>query len=244
MHRGSIARVALVGFSFVAVLALGACRTITSVVPASAMKVSIDIKDYHQGKTRVGIHFADGAGNTIQFVRGETVTCDGVFLAYDSNLFASAVGYGAYTGEVPLQPTGGKYTFIFTPKGDGSTAAGAPVTVSVAVVDAPVTISQPATGATVAIPNGSPLVVRYNRSGLPGTGVFGIVFDSRGHSSSALTFDEPGSLNFKAEDFLQFAPGPGTVSVSRGTGSTPNAGGYAELKVNYENFTTEPITWQ
>ncbi|MBA3827213.1 MAG: hypothetical protein H0X24_25380 [Ktedonobacterales bacterium] len=237
------ARLAVLALSLTATLALGGCRTVTSIVPASAMKVSIDIKDFHQGKTQVGIHFADGEGNTIEFVHGETITCDGVFLAYDSNLFASAVGYGAYTGEVPLQPAGGKYTLTFKPQGSGS-AAGTPVTVAVAVVDAPVTISQPASGATVAIPTSSPLAVRYNVSGLPSTGIFGIVFDSRAHSASALTFNEPGSLSFKAEDFLKFAPGPGTVSISRGTGSTQGGSAYAELKVNYENITTEPITWQ
>lgn len=90
------------------ILLLAGCKTNTSQLAPGAIQVGIDIKDYQMGTTEVAIHFADQQNNTIEFVHGETVTCNGVFLADDSGYFASIFGYGAYKGQVPLQPANGK----------------------------------------------------------------------------------------------------------------------------------------
>ena len=49
-------------------LALSGCTTVTDVLAPSALRVSIDVKDYHQGTTQVAIHFAPtraGAASTL-----------------------------------------------------------------------------------------------------------------------------------------------------------------------------------
>jgi hypothetical protein len=235
-----IIRASLIGVLCAISLLLAACNTITTQLTPGSMKVSIDIKDYHQGSTQVFIRFADKNNNTVEFVHGETVKCNGVFLAYDSGFVAHALGYGAYMGNVPLQPASGQYAFTFTPAGGGMAQ-----TMTVHVVNAPIVITQPASGATVAIPTTSAtFTVTYPPSGLPNTGIFGLVNDSRAHSASALTLNEPGSLNFKGSDLQQFQPGAGAVSLSRGTNQTLAGTAFIAVSVDYENISTIPITWQ
>jgi hypothetical protein len=218
---------------------LASCATNTNQLAPGAMQVGVDVKDYQLGTTQVAIHFADQHNNTIEFVHGETVTCNGVFLAYDSGFFAHAIGYGAYTGQVPLQPADGKYTFVYTPASGNGNA----VTVIVPVVHAPMQIAAPANGARVALPKTVPLVVTYPPSGLASTGIFGIVTDSRGHSASALTLDEPGSLTFKVSDMQNFQPGPGSISLARITTGHVQGTAFASVGTSYENIQTEVITW-
>ena len=78
------------------------------------MQVSIDVKDYHQGTAPVAIRFADLQDNTVEFVHGETVTCDGTYLKYDSAFIAQWIGYGSYVGEVQRQAPDQSYTFVYT----------------------------------------------------------------------------------------------------------------------------------
>src|SRR5579875_3089028 len=105
-HSHTAGMILLLG---VITLAATGCRTITTQLSPGQIKVAIDIKDYRMGKTQVGVHFTD--------VSGETVQCNGVYLAYDSGFYAHLFGYGAYSGEVPLQPSNGTYTFTYTPAG-------------------------------------------------------------------------------------------------------------------------------
>jgi hypothetical protein len=226
-------------------LTLSGCTTVTDVLAPSALRVSIDIKDYHQGTTQVAIHFADHALNTVEFVHGETVTCNGVFLKYDSGYYARMVGYGAYIGEAPLQPAGGAYTFVYTPAsasagGDG----GSPITISVAVVHAPLTVTDPANGATVAIPQSGSFVAHYSPSGLAHSIVVGSASDSRAHVALSLALSDAGSTRFNATDFKDFAPGAGILSLSRITSSKPGGTPFAAVDANYENITSISVTWQ
>lgn len=218
-------------------LLLCGCVTVTAVLPPASMRVSIDVKDYHQGTTQVAIHFADASLNTVEFVHGETVACNGVYLKYDSGFYARLFGYSAYVGEVPLQPTGGAYTFAFTP------ATGAAVALPVPVVAAPVTSIQPAAGATVSIPSSAPLVVRYAPSGVSNSAVVGSAVDSRYHVALALTLADTGSVAFNTRDFASFSPGPGTVSLSRITSSKPGGTPFAQVDVGYENIATVQVLW-
>lgn len=216
---------------------LAACTTVTTVQAPSAMKVSIDIKDYHQGTTQVAIHYADASLNSIEFVHRETVTCNGVYLKYDSSFYAQLFGYGAYTGDVPPQPAGGTYNFVHTP------ASGAAVSVSVPVVDAPVTVTQPASGATITIPTSAPFIVRFNGSGLANTSIVGSAADSRFHYALSFALADTGATSFNAPDFASFAPGPGTITISRITSGKPDGSGFDSLGVSYENITTIQNTW-
>jgi hypothetical protein len=237
--RASVARalLALCALCLVVPALLAACTTVTAVRAPSAMKVSIDVKDYHQGTTQVAIHFADASLNTIEFVHGETVTCNRVYLKYDSGFYAQLFGYGAYTGAVPLQPAGGTYKVVYTP------ASGAAIAVSVPVVDAPVTVAQPASGATVTIPTSAPFIVRFNGSGLANASIIGSAADSRFHYALSFALADTGATSFNAPDLASFAPGPGTITISRITSSTPGGSGFDSLSVSYENITTIQITW-
>ncbi|HEY1388986.1 MAG TPA: hypothetical protein VGF38_10610 [Ktedonobacterales bacterium] len=226
-------------------LTLSGCVTVTDVLAPSALRVSIDIKDYHQGTTQVAIHFADHSLNTVEFIHGETVTCNGVFLKYDSGYYARMLGYGAYIGDVPLQPAGGAYIFVYTP---ASTSAGgdsgSPIKISVAVVHAPLTVTEPANGATIPIPSSGSFMARYTPSGVAHSIVVGSASDSRAHTALSLALSDTGSTRFNAADFKDFAPGAGILSLSRITSSKPGGTPFAAVDANYENITSVSVTWQ
>jgi len=226
-------------------LALSGCTTVTDVLAPSALRVSIDIKDYHQGTTHVAIHFADHALNTVEFVHGETVTCNGVFLKYDSSYYARMLGYGAYIGDVPLQPAGGAYIFVYTPTSAAAGGGGgSPIKIAVAVVHAPLTVTDPANGAAVAIPQSGSFVAHYSPSGLAHSIVVGSASDSRAHTALSLALLDSGSTRFNATDFKDFAPGAGILSLSRITSSKPGGTPFAAVDANYENISSISVTWQ
>jgi hypothetical protein len=222
------------------ILILAACgSTITDVLAPSSMKASVDVKDYHMGTTQVAMHFADAQDNTVEFIHGETVTCNGVYLKYDSNFFAQLIGYGAYTGETSLQPSSGTYSFTFKP------ASGAAISLKVPVVNAPMRFSDPVQGAQVAIPTAAaPLTVQYHISGIPNTSIAAVASDSRAHVAVAGTLMESGSVAFNSNDFKNFAPGPGTITLSRITHKSLGGTGFISADTYYENLTTIQITWQ
>lgn len=230
----------VVKFALVCAVAMVVCgcgQTVTDALAAGEMHVYIDIKDYHQGATQVAVHFGNGKGDTVEFVHGETITCNGVYLKYDSGFFAHLFGYGAYTGQTPLQPSGGAYTFVFTPKN------GSPSTISVPVVSAPITSMQPGSGASVPVPTSAPLVVQYGPSGVSNSVIGGAATDSRGHLTLTFDLTDNGSARFDLSGFKDFQPGPGTLTLSRVTSSKPSGTGFASADVAYENITTEQMMW-
>ena len=233
--RLSVAKLALVCALATLVTACG--QTVTDALAAGDMHVYLDIKDYHQGTTQVAVHFGNGKGDTVEFVHGETITCNGVFLKYDSGFFAHLFGYGAYTGQTTLQPAGGAYTFVFTPKN------GSPSTITVPVVSAPITSMQPGSGASVQVPTSAPLVVQYGPSGVSNSVIGGAATDSRGHLALMFDLTDNGSARFDLSGFKDFQPGPGTLTLSRVTSSKPGGTGFASVDAGYENITTEQITW-
>jgi hypothetical protein len=231
--------------AILAILAsLSSCgATVTDALSPGQLRVSIDIKDFRQGTTQVAIHFADHALNTVEFTHGETVTCNGVFLKYDSGFYAQMIGYGAYTGDVPLQPAGGTYTFVYTPA-QSAGGAGSAVKITVAVVNAPLTLTDPTSGATVPIPHSGSFVVRYTPSGLSNSSVVGSASDSRAHVALSLTLGDRGSATFNSADFKDFAPGAGLLSLSRITSGKTGGTPFAAVDTSYENITTIPVIWQ
>jgi hypothetical protein len=230
-------RLSLVAAAALLLALLNGCATITTSVAPANMHVSIDIKDYRQPTTQVAIHFADVNGNTIEFVHGETVTCNGTYLAYSSGYYASLFGYGAYEGNVTDQPANGAYTFTYTAPGQS------PLTVTVPVVTGGAQFTQPTNNASVPIPTTAPLVVTFQSSGPSSASIAGVATDSRIHIVGSLALSDTGSISFKASDFANFVPGPGSISLSRITSSAPANPGFAELKVSYENITTISVSW-
>lgn len=227
--------------ALVALLASG-CKVVTARQAPSAMKVSIEIQAFAQGQTHVSLRFATLANDTVEFVSGETVACDGVFLRYS---------LGFYIGDVPKQPAGGSYTITYTPASGSasgtsgtSVASSGPITLTVPVVDAPVTVTQPASGATVPIPTSAPLVVQYTPAHVANTSIFVLANDSRLHLAAALPQADSGSYSIGADQFSDFQAGPGLVSVSRITDEAVSAGAFGGVSAQFKNVTQMPVVWQ
>ena len=229
--------------ALVALLASG-CKVVTARQAPGAMKVSIEIQAFAQGQSHVTLRFATLANDTVEFVSGETVACDGVFLRY-------ALGF--YIGDVPKQPSGGSYTITYTPgqaSASGTAASGTsavssgPITLKVPVVDAPVTVAQPASGATVAIPTSAPLVVQYTAAQVANTSIMVVANDSRLHIAAALPQADSGGYSIGADQFRDFQAGPGLVSVTRITDEAVAAGGFGGVSAQFKNVTQVPVVWQ
>src|SRR5215467_13046858 len=222
-----------------AAMSAGCGQTITTTLAPAQMQMSIDVKDYHQGTAPVAIRFADSQNNTVEFVHGETVTCDGTYLKYDSGFIAHWIGYGSYVGEVQRRARQESYRFVFTPP------QGSPVSIAVPVVDAPVTITNIASGGTVSLPGaGIPLIVNYKVSGMTNTVLYATASDSRAHTALAVALTDSGAISFKGSDLSQFAPGPGLISVSRVTTTSISGTPFSKVTASFENIVTLPVVWQ
>jgi hypothetical protein len=188
-------------------LGMAGCKLVTTSQATVNMHVSVEIQRYLVGNTHISIRFSDSSNNTIEFVSGETVACDGQFLRY-------AVGF--YVGDVPKQPGGGKHTITYTPAAAAATpASSAPVSFSVQVIPSAVTFVQPANGATVAIPSSAPLSITYQPSTLRNTSVYATATDSRFHVTLVLPQPDNGTLTMPADNFADFQAGPGTIALVR-----------------------------
>ena len=222
--------------SLVLALVTVGCKVVTSPQASGALHVAVEIDRYLEGNTHVSVRFSDQANNTVEFVSGETVACDGQFLRY-------ALGY--YVGDVPRQPATGSYAITYTPAGGSATpATSGPITFKVAVVADDVSIIQPASGATVLIPSSSPLTITYQPSTLSDTSVYATATDSRLHITAVLPQPDGGTLSMPAENFSEFQAGPGAITLARQTSSTIGGTAFAVIEVTFKNLTVESIQWQ
>ncbi|HEV2238655.1 MAG TPA: hypothetical protein VGR57_18500, partial [Ktedonobacterales bacterium] len=217
---------------------LAACKVVTQPQAPGAMDISIELQRFVQGQTHVVVHFATASGNTVEFVSGETVACNGTFLRYD---------LGSYTGDVPREGDGGTYTVTYTPAASavgtpGATASSGPISVAVAVVPAAVTVSQPAPGASV--PLNAPLNVIYQPSQLGNTAINAIVADGRAHFDFTWPGGETGTLGIPADKLSGLQAGPGTLTVVRDTQVYPSGTPFHSVVVHFKNITQIPVTWQ
>lgn len=218
---------------------LAGCRTVTTPQSSSAMNVLIQVKDYRQGSTQVGVHFATQQGDTIEFVSGETVACNDTFLKYDSNPIERLISYGSYVGEVSDVGANGKYTFAYTPAQGGDR-----ISIPVQVVNAPVHVTSPTSGASVPLPGNDPLVIHYDSSSLDHTTILAVLNDSRGKYTVTLPTRETGALTVKHDQTQDFQPGPGLISLARVTTRTVSGTGFHQVTVEYDNITAVPVIWQ
>lgn len=219
---------------------LAGCQVVTTPQASDAMNVSYEIQYFKDGQTHISVGFTDAKLNPIEFVAGQTVACNGQFLRYSA---------GHYIGDVPKQPNTGEYTLNYTPAASATaTAAGSgsssPVSITVKVVDATVVITQPASGASVAIPTSGPLTIQYQPVTLADTNVSAIASDARGHFTFTLPQSESGAIALPADNFANFAGGPGTLTLTRETVDHPAGTGFRAVDTHFKNITQEPITWQ
>jgi hypothetical protein len=203
------------------------------------MNVSIEVQRFVQGQTHVVVHFATASGDTIEFVSGETVACNGAFLRYE---------LGSYTGDVPREGDGGAYAFVYTPAAGAvgtpgaSSASAGPVSIAVAVVPAVVNVSQPAPGASV--PLNAPLNVIYQPSQLANTAINAVVADGRAHFDFTWPGGETGTLGIPSDKLSGLQAGPGTLTVVRDTRLYPSGTPFHSISVEFKNITQIPVTWE
>lgn len=224
----------------VTLLWLAGCRTVTTPQAPSAMNLLIQVKDYRQGSTQVGMHFATLQNDTVEFVSGETAACNDTFLKYDSNPIERLISYGSYVGEVPDAGANGTYTFAYTPaQGQGDR-----IEIPVKVVNAPVRVTYPPNGATVPLPGNDLLSIRYDPSTLDHTTILAVLNDSRGKFTVTLPTRETGTLTVTHDQTQDFQPGPGLISLARVTTRTVSGTGFHQVNVEYDNITAVPVIWQ
>lgn len=246
--RGRRAYVQLVGW----LLALGlvctglaSCTVITSPQTPGAMNVNFEIQDFKDGQTHISVGFTDAKLNPIEFVSGETVACNGKFLRYS---------VGHYIGDVPKQADSGTYTLTYTPAQasqgatptitSGSGSSSGPISIAVKVISAPVVVTQPTSGATVPIPTSAPLSIQYQPVTLANTNVSALATDGRGHLTFTLPQAESGAIAMPADNFANFAGGPGTLTITRETVAYPTDTGFRAVETHFKNITQVPILWQ
>jgi len=223
-----------------ATLWLAGCRTVTTPQAPSAINLLIQVKDYRQGTTHVGMHFATQQNDTIEFVSGETAACNNTFLKYDSSPLEQLISYGSYVGEVPDVGAGGIYTFAYAPAQGG----GDRIKIPVKAVHAPVHATYPASGATVPLPGDDPLIIRYDPSTLDHTAILAVLNDSRGKFTLTLPARETGTLTITHDQTQDFQPGPGLISLARVTTRTVAGTAFHQVTVEYDNITSVPVTWR
>jgi hypothetical protein len=223
-----------------AMTALAACKVVTQPQAPGAMDVSIEIQRFVQGQTHVVVHFSTPSYDTIEFVSGETVACNGSFLRYS---------LGSYIGDVPRQGDTGMYTITYTPAAGsasstpaGTAASAGPITVAVQVVPAAVVVSQPAPGA--GIPLNAPLNITYQPSNLANTTMSAVVSDARGHFDFTWPGGETGILGIPADKLSSLQAGPGTLTVVRETMLYPSGTPFHSVQVHFKNITQIPVMWQ
>lgn len=236
---GSILRMrVLAGVVILVALVATGCKLVTTPQATVSMHVGVEIQRYLEGNSHISIRFSDSANNTIEFVSGETVACNGQFLRYES---------GFYIGDVPRQASGGSYSITYTPASataTGTPTNSAPATFKVGVVDGEIAFSQPTNGAAVAIPSTSPLTITYRGSSIRDTTVYATATDSRYHVTAVLPQADSGTLTMPADNFADFQGGPGTLTLARLTKESVGGTSFSGVDVQFKNLTVERIQWQ
>jgi hypothetical protein len=235
---------AFLTLSLLAIAATG-CATITTPQANANLNVEIRVKDFQQGASQIIVRFADTRNNTVQFVSGETIVCNDQFLRYDSGYVERLLGLGAYVGDVPRVPAGGAYKFVYTPaRASATVPAPDPAAISVNVVNAPVHVISPASGSAVPIPRSAPLTIHYDPVSLANTTILAVAVDSRAQVTFTLPQRETGTITMQPDQFTNFNPGPGVLSLVRVTTVSQGNAPFNKLTINYENISQFPVTWQ
>lgn len=159
-------------------------------------------------------------GSLVQFGGNVSVTCNGVALVWN--------GLG-YAGNVPVVPSGGTYTLVYTRNGSST---------SMALIAPPhPTVTSPGSGATVA--RSTNLTITYVADG--GSGIRG----GAGDSSTGLGGNsEPDTGTYTGLNVSQLHAGPGSVNITRDFSPTVNGTGFKSAKGKISvNSAEVPVTW-
>ena len=192
-------------------------------VAASALVIQPSIIDVDpspsDGKVPVIVAFLQG-GKSVQLASSNTVTCNGVTLAW------SGIGYG---GRVPIVAAGGDLAVVHA-------RAGVSTPVHVTVPARPV-VTSPAAGAS--LPRATSLTITYVAAASAG------IRPGAGDGATGLSGAEQPDSGTATLDVSKLAPGPGTVDVSRRVVSSPTGTGFASVVTTYTiSSASIHVTWQ
>jgi hypothetical protein len=161
-------------------------------------------------------------GNIIRFQSGEVVECNGAALSFEANLF--------YVGRTPRTPPGGKFNCTYTRSG-GSHA------LSVSVPPRPV-ITSPVAGSTVM--RSSNLTITYAAGG----GTSADAGGSHPNGSMSRNQPQPDNGSYTGFDASGFAPGLGTISLTRIAEGAAVGTPFQAARFTYRTSAQIPVTWQ
>jgi hypothetical protein len=188
----------------------------------STMEVRLDVSDVaSQSDVLAMIQFLQN-GNIIRFQSGEVVECNGAALSFEANLF--------YVGRTPRTPPGGKFNCTYTRSG-GSHA------LSVSVPPRPV-ITSPVAGSTVM--RSSNLTITYAAGG----GTSADAGGSHPNGSMSRNQPQPDNGSYTGFDASGFAPGLGTISLTRIAEGAAVGTPFQAARFTYRTSAQIPVTWQ
>lgn len=204
--------------------------------PASRLHVELTISQSSTNATSASIHmkFFDDNNNFIEFAAGETIACNGRFLAFhDTNLLGLHVS--SYIGQVPISPVGARYTCVYT------IPDGAKATILV-LSRRPLVFVSPTPGARVTIPKTThQLAITYAQA--DGNSITGSAQDSTTQEALGQSEQDAGTYILDSPDFSTFTPGAGTLSLTREWTSTPSNTGFQAVHVAYDFTSTVQVQW-
>lgn len=228
----------LLGLALAMVLTACLSPAVPSQVPNPPGTLHVEITIRQESPTgtsaSIAVKFFDANSNFIEFAAGETIACNGTFLAFHDDAFLG-LHVDAYTGQVPMLPAGAHYTCVYTiPDGTKATI--------LVPAQKPLVLLSPKPGATLAIPKKTH-TLSFTCTPANGSSLSGLARDSQGHEALGKPEHDAGSYTLDDTALSAFAPGAGTVSLTRTWASAPSGTGFQSVKVAYELTSTLQVTW-
>jgi hypothetical protein len=211
---------------------------VSSQVPNAPSNLHVDVIIQQSSpagtSASISVKFFDPNNNFIEFAAGETIACDGTFLAFHDDAF---LGFhvDSYTGQIPVLPVGASYSCIYRIP-DGTKAT---ITIP---SQKPLVFLSPANGTRVTIPKTThTLSMLYTPA--HGHTLSGFAQDSMGREALGKSEQDSGTYILDDSEFSTFAPGAGTLSLTRGWTFTPTRTGFQSVDVAYNSTHTVQIIW-
>lgn len=206
--------------------------------PPSKLHIEITIQQNLQASASATllVKFFDANNNFVEFAAGETIACNGMFLAFQDSQFLG-LHASSYQGQVPIPPVGANYTCVYHIP-DGTTA-----TMRVPSQRPPMILS-PRDGERITIPTKAhTLSIAYVP--INGDTVSGSARDSMGHEAtgSPEQMHAPGTYTLNDSLLSTFATGAGTIFLTREHTLTLADTGFQSVEVEYDLTSTVQMTW-
>jgi hypothetical protein len=192
--------------------------------PASSLDLTVSVLDIDEtpsdGKVIVVMQFFQG-GKVVQLASNISLSCNGVPLTWNGLV-------GGHAERIPIQGVGGTYMCLFSRGGTNNSA-------TVTVPPRPVFSAPTIAGALLS--RTSNFTIHY----VAGTGT-----SVRGNASDASTStnnSQPDDGTHDGLDVSGFAPGPGTLSITRTLEGVLSGTGFLSAKSHYDTNKQATITW-